>query len=849
MAAPEPLSLFGDLDRSAETGPPRPSAHAAPAHGDGLDSGAPQAVEGLHGEVAPIFDDEPGSAEDEELAAQWSALAEAHERAEEVVVEIPDRLVTGLNPAQEEAVRALDGAVLVVAGPGSGKTRVLTHRVAALLATHRAKPWQVLAVTFTNKAAAEMRERIATLVGDEAVDDMWVSTFHSACVRILRANAGAAGLPRSFSIVDATDAKRLISSCMTDLARGNKPEASEVRQAQSTISAVKNSGLSAADLARNHYHQRAWVAPIMAEYDRRLRDMGAVDFDDILGYALRLLQGDERVRERYARRFRYVLVDEFQDTNAVQFEIVRLLASRHANVCAVGDADQSIYAFRAAQPEVINTFVAEWPGASVVVLEQNYRSTKAILEVVRAIIEPNPALHRPKLFTENPDGAPVRLYVADDDRDEAAWVVREIRRSPAGPANHAVLVRTNAQTRSFEDELTRSGIAYSVVGALRFYDRAEVKTALAYLRCAVNPADAISLARCINSPKRGIGDATVGKLLANAAAAGVDPVTAARACVETRAFAKRTTDALAAFLALYDEIAEACEAGPAPALGVVAEQGGMRQMLEQNKDGVDRAENLAELLSAAETFVTEPALTRPDVASVSELPGIEQTLAYLENVALVSSADAGDEEDAPAGRVLLLTAHASKGKEFPHVYVCGVEDGLFPHSRTQDSAAEQAEERRLLFVACSRAQETLTITRARQRMTYGQLSAPAPSPFLDDLPASVVEIAAPTSLVRQSFAQPAHGAFGTRRGPRGGEAYRPVPGSIRPLLAPSQHAAPSAAPGPRLDPGDAVPGAAVVHRAFGQGRIIAASGKTVEVAFATGTKLLDLSLAPMTLAS
>lgn len=814
-------------------------------------------------ELADTFDDEGGAEEAtdafevpppppswDEDPPEWTSDLEVEVEVE--VGDIPERLRAGLNPAQEAAVQALDGPVLVVAGPGSGKTMVLTHRVAALLATRRAKPWQVLAVTFTNKAAGEMRERIDALVDSDA-SDMWVSTFHSACVRILRANALAAGLPRSFSIVDASDAKRLIASCMADLAGGNAPEAADVRQAQSAISAAKNSGMTAEDLAAARYSSRAWVAPIMTEYNRRLRAMGAVDFDDILSFALVLLETNEQVLERYARRFRYVLVDEFQDTNAVQFRIVQLLASKWGNLCVVGDQDQGIYSFRAATPQIMETFVEHWPDTTVVVLEQNYRSTKAILDVVRAIIEPNPAPHRPKLFTTNPDGAPVRLYVADDDRDEASWVVTQIRRSPDGADSHAVLVRTNAQTRSFEEELTRSGIAYSVVGALRFYDRAEVKTALAYLRCALNPADGISLARCINNPKRGIGDATVQKLLSNAAAAGVDPITASRACAATQAFPKRTTAALSAFLELYDEVVTACADGPAAALEVVADLGGMRAMLEANKDGVDRAENLEELISSAESFLRGPVPTRPDLGSIGELPGSEQTLAYLENVALVSSADEGDEQDAPRGRVLLLTAHASKGKEFPHVYVCGVEAGLFPHSRTEGSPTEEAEERRLLFVACSRAETTLTITRACQRMTFGKIAEQRPSPFLEDLPDSVVVTTAPLRAGVSSWAQRPVGTYQQRPGARpagNGGRWAPSRSAGGALPQMQSHAPRPVAPaGPRLDPALATVGAKVVHTVFGPGQIVRAVGKTAEVAFATGRKTLDLTVAPMALAS
>jgi DNA helicase-2/ATP-dependent DNA helicase PcrA len=747
---------------------------------------------------------------------------------------VPTGLVEGMNPAQEEATSALLGPLLVVAGPGSGKTRVLTHRVAALVATGLAQPWEILAVTFTNKAAAEMRERIAALVG-QAASSMWISTFHSACVRILRANAELAGLPRSFSIVDTADSGRVVKSVLLDM--GMPAEASDVKEARSIISRAKNDAMTAVSLAAT---SDAWCAPVMEGYDERLRSMGSVDFDDILLRALVLLRSEPEVRARYQRKFRFVLVDEYQDTNAVQYEITQILAAGHGNICVVGDADQSIYAFRGASPEGMTGFSARYPKARVVLLEQNYRSTKAIVEAYRSLIEPNPALHRPHLFTDNPGGDPVRVVLAGDDREEAAFVVKEAKAKPRGETT-AVLMRTNSQTRSLEDELRRARVTYSVVGALRFYDRAEVKDALSYLRLAVNPADAVSFARCVNTPRRGVGDATSASVVDLARQRGLDVLGALEAGLEEGLWKGRAASGLRTFKSVMDSVGAACMLGPAAALKVVAEEGGLREALAKDKsEGPDRVNNLEELVSGAQEYLQGPSPTRPDAGLVSEQDGLEQTLGYLEGVALISSADAEDESSGP--HVVLLTAHASKGKEYDHVWVVGVEDTLFPHKRVADDPVGVEEERRLLFVACSRPRKTLTLTRARTRLNYGKRVDNAPSPFLADLPPSVQVVR--TSGRSNPYGAPRPGGFMPRTDQyRTQQSTRPSTGAqARPSTKP---AVPK---GPRVDPADLAPGTSVLHKIFGAGRVESVDGVKATILFGSTRRILDVSIAPLELA-
>jgi DNA helicase-2/ATP-dependent DNA helicase PcrA len=673
---------------------------------------------------------------------------------------VPAELLAGLNPDQVEAVRTLEGPLLVVAGPGSGKTRVLTHRSAALL-RGGVPAWRQLAVTFTNKAAGEMRDRLEQLVGAEASRQMWVATFHSMCARILRANAEAAGLGRDFTIVDSDDSSKLLAAGLERAGQG-KLERKELRSLRAEISRAKNEGRTIAEIAARGPADRL-LAAAWTYYEQELERVNGLDFDDLMLRCLRLLETDAVVRERYQQKFSHVSVDEAQDTNFVQWRLIQILAAGHGNVMLVGDADQSIYRFRAADPSFMAGFAEEWTNAKVVVLHQNYRSTANILDVVRAVIAPNEAPNRPALTTDAAAGAPVKLYIARDDRDEASWVCRRIAATPGSHGAHAILVRTHAQTRVLEEALKLSGLPYDLVGMTKFYDRAEVKDALSYLRAAVNPRDAIAFRRALTTPKRGIGPAMIDAI--DADAADGDVVAAARRAATGRS---AKAQALAGFLDVLDAVRDAAgTAGPAAALNVAIRVGGVKAMYAKDADGHTRVENMQELVNAAAAYVVDDTQVTVDGTPVPALPADRQTVAFLENVALVA---AGDDVEDGGGRVQVITAHASKGKEFGHVYVVGVEDGFFPYVRSTTDD-EIAEERRLLFVACSRAERTLTLSRARQRVLFGgSPDVREPSPFLVSLPDAV-------QVVKTSLPPKEPAGSGYRGGSRGG-GWTPRTGNV-----------------------------------------------------------------------
>jgi DNA helicase-2/ATP-dependent DNA helicase PcrA len=756
---------------------------------------------------------------------------------------IPPRLLEGLNPEQAEAVRTLTGPLLVVAGPGSGKTRVLVHRIAALLSTGT-PPWAVLAVTFTNKAAAEMRERVATLVGEETASRMWIATFHSACVRILRYHHAEAGLPRSFSIADTKDSAKLVAQALE--AHGLLPEGltpaerkKTVKDAHTKISRAKNNNRGPEDLARSIFPDERDLAAVMASYNQLLRTRGAVDFDDILTLTLHLLRTRPEIADRYISRFQHLLVDEYQDTNTVQYDITRILG-RHGNVCVVGDADQSIYAFRGANPSVLTSFTNDFAGAKVVTLGQNYRSTKRIVDVAQSVIAPNPAVHRAQLRTDNQVGEKVRLIEAENNYVEAEWVVEQIRARGGNRNDHAVLVRTNFLTRALEAELSKHNIPHQVVGALRFYDRAEVQDALTYLRLAVNPADAIAFERAVSTPRRGIGTRSVTAILEEASSTGRTPLEVLAARADGTSAAAR---AAAGFLEAMAAVTAAAQDGPDEALNVVAGRCGLRAHLKalgEKEGSTAREENLDELISYAAKFVEDGSATDPEARDIATLPGWEQTEAFLENVSLVSAAETatGDDPEAAgaAGKVSLLTMHAAKGKEYKHVYVVGLEDNICPHNRALTEGGEQEleEERRLLFVAVSRARETLDLSYCRKRTSFNKDTFNPPSRFLDDLPADVERL-----LVAQAYAPAPRPPVG----PRGGFApARPAAHTRGKGL----RAAP-AATGPRLTEADLSEGAVVSHPMFGTGTVVTFDRSTVTVNFKAGTKMLSLAAAPLTL--
>jgi DNA helicase-2/ATP-dependent DNA helicase PcrA len=628
-------------------------------------------------------------------------------------------LLDGLNPAQRDAVTHGDGPLMVVAGAGSGKTRVLTHRVAWLIAERRASPFEILAITFTNKAAEEMRNRVVALVGPVA-ERMWVSTFHSACVRILRRDGPRLGYQKAFTIYDQADAVRLTGYVLRDLDVDTKKFPPRVVHA--AISAAKNELADPGqyqDQARTIYERR--IAAVYAEYQRRLLAASAFDFDDLLMATVTLLRRNPDVLEHYQHRFRHVLVDEYQDTNRAQNELVVLLGREHRNVFVVGDGDQSVYRFRGADMRNFLEFEQTFPDATVVVLDQNYRSTQTILDAANAVISQN-VMRKPKsLWTDQVGGELISTYYAEDEHDEGTWVVHEMAR--LHDTEHyrwgdvAVFYRTNAQSRVVEEQLVRMNIPYRVVGGPKFYDRREVKDALAYLRAVANPTDEVSLKRIVNVPKRGVGDTSIQRVDAWAAAGGVPFAEGLRRADEA-GVTGRALSGIRALLDLLDDL-RAEEAGPARLLELVLDRTGYRAELEAERtiEAAGRLENLAELLGVA-----------------SEHDTLDE---FLEAVSLVADAD---EVDADDSSVTLMTLHTAKGLEFPAVFLMGMEDGVFPHIRSLGEPDELEEERRLCYVGITRARERLYLSHAWCRTLYGSTQYNPPSRFLKEVPEHLVRV-------------------------------------------------------------------------------------------------------------
>jgi DNA helicase-2/ATP-dependent DNA helicase PcrA len=630
-----------------------------------------------------------------------------------------DDLLAGLNPAQHDAVTHPDGPVLVIAGAGSGKTRVLTHRIAWLVREQQVSPFAILAITFTNKAADEMKQRVARLVGPVA-HKMWVSTFHSACVRILRRDGGRLGYPSSFTIYDQSDAVRLCGYVIRDL--GLDPKRFPPRSTHATISSLKNDGQTVHDYAeRARLPMEKRVADIFREYQARLHKAGAMDFDDLLVNAVELFRRCPDVLSQYQQRFRYVLVDEYQDTNRVQNELVLQLTGGHRNAFVVGDSDQSIYQFRGADVRNILEFEQAYPDASVVLLEQNYRSTQTILDAANAVIAHNTTRKPKELWTDQGDGARIQKFHAEDESDEAQWVAHEIARLHDSGDHRwgdvAVFYRTNAQSRVLEEYLVRVGIPYRVIGGTRFYDRREIKDALAYLHAVVNPADEVNVKRVLNVPKRGVGDSTVAKLDAWAREHGTTFIEALRHIDEAGVRGPALKGA-AAFVSLLDEVQPFVAGGPGTLLEEVLERSGYLDELRDEKsiEAEGRLENLSELVGTARGYDT-----------------IDE---FLEQTSLVADTDDLDPDDTT---VTLMTLHSAKGLEFPVVFLLGLEEGVFPHLRSIGEPEQIEEERRLAYVGITRAQRRLYITHAWARMLHGSTMYNPPSRFLDEIPATLVE--------------------------------------------------------------------------------------------------------------
>lgn len=633
-----------------------------------------------------------------------------------------------LNDRQCEAVKHTEGPLLITAGAGSGKTKVLTCRIAHLLELGVA-PYRILAITFTNKAAKEMKERVTNLVGAQA-DSIWLSTFHSFCAKLLRFEIdGFHGYTRNFTIYDSSDQLVLVKDCLKKLNLDDKQFTP--RSVLGTISSAKNVLMDAkafAAKASDFYEQK--VADVYALYQEKLRENNAVDFDDLLFLAVRLLQENEEVREKYQSRFQYILVDEYQDTNHAQYALTKILAARWRNICVVGDADQSIYAWRGADIRNIIDFTRDYPDAASIKLEQNYRSTKTILHAANAVIDNNESRPKKTLWTENPTGNKIIHYQAQTEHDEADYIAgviynrHEITHEPYG--DMAILFRTNAQSRVLEEKLMRYAIPYTMVGGTKFYDRKEIKDVLAYLRLLYNPEDSLSLTRIINVPKRNIGATTMEHVAAYAEAQGISLFEALSSTDEIPV-TKRAKASLENFAAMIFDLLNDIEGKDVLSLiETVIKQTGYGDMLdkeaEHDPQGESRKENVGEFLSVAKDYMD------------SNPEGNLQD--FLENVALVSDVDDFESSDS---KVTLMTLHAAKGLEFPVVFLTGLDEGLFPHSRTLMDPAQVEEERRLAYVGITRAERQLYVTNAVTRTMYGRISAYMPSRFLAEIPPQFME--------------------------------------------------------------------------------------------------------------
>ncbi|HSE08385.1 MAG TPA: DNA helicase PcrA [Nocardioidaceae bacterium] len=762
----------------------------------------------------------------------------------------PEELLEGLNEPQRQAVVHAGTPLLVVAGAGSGKTRVLTRRIAWLISERDAHPGSILAITFTNKAAAEMRERVEDLVGRRA-RLMWVSTFHSACVRILRKEIERFGYKSSFSIYDAADSKRLMTLVLRDL--DLDPKRYQPRAVLNWVSNAKNELLDeeqAAKDAKNHLEET--YAEAYAIYQRRLREANALDFDDLIMTTVHLFRAFPEVRETYRRRFRHVLVDEYQDTNHAQYALIRELCGHvgeedaaggpgvePSELMVVGDADQSIYAFRGANIRNILAFEEDFPEARTILLEQNYRSTQTILTAANSVISKNAGRKPKNLWSDAGEGEQIVGYVADDEHDEARFVAEEVDRltdkASARPGDVAVFYRTNAQSRVFEEVFIRVGLPYKVVGGVRFYERKEVKDALAYLRMLVNPADEISLRRILNVPKRGIGDRAEACVQALAQRERISFWESLRRADEAPGIASRSLNSVRAFVEMVEELQSMADAGERPdvVLEEVLARSGYLKELEDSDDPQDetRVENLAELVAVAREFADAP---DSDEAGA----GLGD---FLERVALVADSDQipdqPDEGD-DSGVVTLMTLHTAKGLEFPVVFLTGLEDGVFPHMRSLGDQTELEEERRLAYVGLTRARERLYVSRAVVRSAWGAPSHNPASRFVDELPIDLVDWrrteAAQTSWTRPVAPSLTERAAGAVR--RFGTAAARADSSAK--------AKPSRAI-PSLEPGDRV-----LHDSFGMGSVVSLEGSgenaVASIDFGSGgVKRLLLRYAPV----
>lgn len=653
---------------------------------------------------------------------------------------LTDKILNGLNPEQKEAVKATDGPLLIMAGAGSGKTRVLTQRIAYLMVEKGVNPYNILAITFTNKAAKEMRQRIAAVLGG-ASEDIWISTFHSMCVRILRKDIDRIGYNRNFTILDTTDQQSVIKGILKD--RNIDPKKYDPRAILASISSSKNELVTPEEFAKTagDYFSQI-VSDVYTEYQRRLRKNQALDFDDLIMQTIHLFQRVPEVLEYYQRKFQYIHVDEYQDTNRSQYMLVKLLASRFRNLCVVGDSDQSIYAWRGADISNILSFEKDYPNAKVVMLEQNYRSTKRILQAANQVIANNSGRKDKNLWTENEDGNMIYYYRADSEQGEAQFVIgkiQELRRTSSIPLSDiAILYRTNAQSRVMEEMLLKSNIEYSIVGGIKFYDRKEIKDTLAYLRLIANPDDDISFQRVINVPKRGIGSSSVDKI-ANFAAMHDMSMYQALEAVELIGLSPKITKAASEFRDLIQNYTRMQEyLSVTELVEEVIDKSGYVDMLKAEKsiEAQSRLENIEEFMSVSKNF--------------EEANEDKSLIAFLTDLALVADIDKLDEDGQQTDSVVLMTLHSAKGLEFPVVFLIGLEEGVFPHSRSLMEETEMEEERRLAYVGITRAEKQLYLTNAQMRTLFGRTNMNPPSRFVKEIPEDLLEGINPVSN-RQSM--------------------------------------------------------------------------------------------------
>ncbi|HSS41248.1 MAG TPA: UvrD-helicase domain-containing protein [Solirubrobacterales bacterium] len=646
-----------------------------------------------------------------------------------------ERLLAGLNPPQRDAVVHGEGPLLVLAGAGSGKTRVLTHRIAYLLATGAARPGEILAITFTNKAAAEMRERVGQLVG-RSVRAMWVTTFHSACARMLRVDAERLGYSKSFTIYDQSDSLRMLKRCLTEL--GVDPKRFPPRAVHAKISGAKNQLIDSDSYNESAYAEfEEIVAEAFPLYEKRMREANAMDFDDLLVRSVNMLELSKEARERWRQTFRHVLVDEYQDTNHAQYRLLQLLAGGHRNLMVVGDEDQSIYGFRHADIRNILDFESDFPEADTVKLEQNYRSTQTILKAANAVVEHNRERRtNPKaLWSEGGEGEPVQLNELTDEHEEARWVAGEIERleeeEGVSRSGVAVFYRTNAMSRVLEDTLQRFDVSYQVIGGTKFYERAEIKDAIAYLSLLANPADLVSFGRVVNSPRRGIGNTTQGRIASHVNTTGQQVWEVIERVEEVPGLSGAAIKAVGRFyetMATLRERAE--EGGPvATLLEAVLHESGYLEALaaERTIEAEGRAENLETLIAGAAEFDIER-----EREGESEVTPLEE---YLQQISLYTEQDGLREE---GELVTLMTLHNAKGLEYDTVFIVGCEEGAFPHMRALEEGGEE-EERRLCYVGITRARKRLYMTWARERRLFGRAERNLPSRFVDELPSELTE--------------------------------------------------------------------------------------------------------------